>query len=202
MMIDKRLINTVADSKKWIGITVLWNWVALIGGIISAVVFSYILQAAYFNELGPISAVIFGSVSCKDEVAAIGQKAPDIAAYDLQGKEVKLDDWKGTRLLTFWSETCGRCVAELKEFEKLAEANPNKVQLIAINVDGDKVDTKAVVVKRQLTLPVIKDQLKITAERYQLIGTPTSFVITPEGNIQAKYEGAIPAADLDKLFKG
>jgi len=62
MMIDKRLINTVADSKKWIGITVLWNWVALIGGIISAVVFSYILQAAYFNELGPISAVILGIV--------------------------------------------------------------------------------------------------------------------------------------------
>jgi len=85
-----------------------------------------------FVKLLAISAVIFGSVSCKDEVAAIGQKAPDIAAYDLQGKEVKLDDWKGTRLLTFWSETCGRCVAELKEFEKLAEANPNKVQLIAI----------------------------------------------------------------------
>jgi len=84
----------------------------------------------------------------------------------------------------------------------LAEANPDKVQLIAINVDGDKVDTRAVVAKRQLTLPVIKDQLKITAERYQLIGTPTSFVITPEGNIQAKYEGAIPAEDLDKLFKG
>ena len=62
MMIDKRLINTVADSKKWIGITVLWNWVALIGGIISAVVFSYILQAAYFNELGPLSAVILGIV--------------------------------------------------------------------------------------------------------------------------------------------
>ncbi|AIB45374.1 Transport ATP-binding protein CydD [Haemophilus influenzae CGSHiCZ412602] len=60
MMIDKRLINTVADSKKWIGITVLWNWVALVGGIISAVVFSYILQAAYFHELSPLSAVILG----------------------------------------------------------------------------------------------------------------------------------------------
>ena len=64
-----------------------------------------------FVKLLAISAFICGSVSCKDEVAAIGQKAPDIAAYDLQGKEVKLDDWKGTRLLTFWSETCGRCVA-------------------------------------------------------------------------------------------
>ncbi|HHV7050719.1 TPA: hypothetical protein ACUM1W_001724, partial [Haemophilus influenzae] len=30
MMIDKRLINTVVDSKKWIGVTVLWNWVALV----------------------------------------------------------------------------------------------------------------------------------------------------------------------------
>ena len=30
MMINKRLINTVADSKKWIGVTVLWNWVALV----------------------------------------------------------------------------------------------------------------------------------------------------------------------------
>ena len=37
-----------------------------------------------FVKLLAISAVIFGSVSCKDEVAAIGQKAPDIAAYDLQ----------------------------------------------------------------------------------------------------------------------
>ncbi|CWX62261.1 ABC transporter ATP-binding protein [Haemophilus influenzae] len=30
MMIDKRLINTVADSKKWIGVTVLWNWVVCV----------------------------------------------------------------------------------------------------------------------------------------------------------------------------
>ena len=62
MMIDKRLINTVADSKKWIGVTVLWNWVALVGGIISAVVFSYILQAAYFKELTMSSAVGLGVI--------------------------------------------------------------------------------------------------------------------------------------------
>ena len=62
MMIDKRLINTVADSKKWIGVTVLWNWVALVGGIISAVVFSYILQVAYFKELTMSSAVGLGVI--------------------------------------------------------------------------------------------------------------------------------------------
>ncbi|MBN6066820.1 ABC transporter ATP-binding protein/permease [Aggregatibacter actinomycetemcomitans] len=59
MMIDKRLINTVADSKKWIAINVLWNWVALIGGIISAVVFAICLQWAFERSLTLQSAVIF-----------------------------------------------------------------------------------------------------------------------------------------------
>ena len=35
---------------------------ALVGGIISAVVLSYILQAAYFHELSLLSAVILGII--------------------------------------------------------------------------------------------------------------------------------------------
>ncbi|QPB42714.1 TlpA family protein disulfide reductase [Rodentibacter haemolyticus] len=149
-----------------------------------------------------LSAVVFGTVSCKEETAALGKHAPELAAYDLQGKQVNLQDWQGTRLLTFWSETCGHCIVELKEVEKLATLYPNKVQLIAINVDGENMDTKAVVAKHRLTQSVIKDQMKITAERYQLVGTPTSFVIDEKGNIQAKFEGKIPQQELDKLFKG
>ena len=62
MMIDKRLINTVADSKKWIARTVLWNWLALVGGIVSAVAFAYVLQAAFLRELTAPSAVGFGGI--------------------------------------------------------------------------------------------------------------------------------------------
>lgn len=62
MMIDKRLINTVAESKKWIAITVLWNWLALVGGIVTAVVFAYLLQAAFLHKLSVPSAVSFGAI--------------------------------------------------------------------------------------------------------------------------------------------
>ena len=51
MMIDKRLINTVPDSKKHIKNTVLWNWVTLMGGVISAVSFALILHQAFSHEL-------------------------------------------------------------------------------------------------------------------------------------------------------
>ncbi|POY45768.1 ABC transporter ATP-binding protein/permease [Avibacterium paragallinarum] len=59
MMIDKRLIHTVTDSKKWIAITVWWNWLALIGGIISAAAFALCLQWAWQQKLDLKSAVLF-----------------------------------------------------------------------------------------------------------------------------------------------
>ncbi|URL02020.1 ABC transporter ATP-binding protein/permease [Avibacterium sp. 20-126] len=59
MMIDKRLINTVSESKKWIAKAVLWNWVALVGGIISATVFALCLQWVWQEKLGITSAVLF-----------------------------------------------------------------------------------------------------------------------------------------------
>ncbi|ABR00182.1 hypothetical protein CGSHiGG_06435 [Haemophilus influenzae PittGG] len=51
MMIDKRLINTVADSKKWIGIKVLWNWVALV--VVGWALAHQQTIARYFGGLKP-----------------------------------------------------------------------------------------------------------------------------------------------------
>ncbi|TCP92202.1 thiol-disulfide isomerase/thioredoxin [Cricetibacter osteomyelitidis] len=148
-----------------------------------------------------LSAVSLGLISCNDQTAQVGKPAPELAAFDLQGNAVSLENIKGnTTLLIFWSETCGICVAELKEFQQMAEKHPNKIKLLAINVDGEKADTQAVVNKRHLTLPVVKDQLKITAERYQLQGTPTSFLIGADGIIQQKFEGKIEKNELEHLF--
>ena len=159
------------------------------------------MLANFLRFLG-ISAVIFFSVSCKEESVQIGQPAPEIAAFDLQGNKASLRDWQGkTVLINFWSETCGACIAELRTLQQWAEKYPNQVQLIAMNIDGEKADTQAIVTKRQLTLPVFKDQMKITAERYQLVGTPTSFVIDPNGKVIYKFEGLISENDLQRLFQ-
>ena len=158
------------------------------------------MLANFLRFLG-ISAVIFFSVSCKEESVQIGQPAPEIAAFDLQGNKASLSDWQGkTVLINFWSETCGACIAELKTLQQWAEKYPNQVQLIAMNIDGEKADTQAIVTKRQLTLPIFKDQMKITAERYQLVGTPTSFVIDPSGKVIYKFEGLLPEEELQRLF--
>ncbi len=53
MMIDKRLINTVADSKKWIGVTVLWNWVALVVVVVGWALAHQQTVVRYFGGLKP-----------------------------------------------------------------------------------------------------------------------------------------------------
>ena len=158
------------------------------------------MLANFLRFLG-ISAVFFFSVSCKEESAEIGQPAPEIAAFDLQGNKASLSDWQDkTVLINFWSETCGACIAELRTLQQWEEKYPNQVQLVAMNIDGEKADTQAIVTKRQLTLPIFKDQMKITAERYQLVGTPTSFVIDPSGKVIYKFEGLLPEEELQRLF--
>ena len=158
------------------------------------------MLANFLRFLG-ISAVVFFCVYWKEESAQIGQPAPEIAAFDLQGNKVSLSDWQGkTVLINFWSETCGACIAELRILQQWAEKYPNQVQLVAMNIDGEKADTQAIVTKRQLTLPIFKDQMKITAERYQLVGTPTSFVIDPSGKVIYKFEGLLPEEELQRLF--
>ena len=158
------------------------------------------MLANFLRFLG-ISAVVFFSVSCKEESVQIGQPAPEIAAFDLQGNKASLSDWQGkTVLINFWSETCGACIAELRTLQQWAEKYPNQVQLVAMNIDGEKADTQAIVTKRQLTLPIFKDQMKMTAERYQLVGTPTSFVIDPSGKVIYKFEGLLPEEELQRLF--
>ncbi|WP_301098876.1 TlpA disulfide reductase family protein [Otariodibacter sp.] len=142
-------------------------------------------------------------VACKDEVATVGGTAPDLATFDLQGNPVSLQEKQGKPLLlTFWSGSCGICAEELIEFQELQSKYPNNMQVLAVNIDGENADTQSVVNKRNLVLPVVKDQLNITAERYQLKGTPTSFVINAEGKILNKYEGLIPEEELEGLFKG
>ncbi|MDU8925364.1 TlpA disulfide reductase family protein [Pasteurellaceae bacterium LIM206] len=147
-----------------------------------------------------LAAALLSLAACKDETAQIGSKAPEIAVFDLQGKQANLEQWQGkTRLMTFWSTTCGVCVAELKTLEKAVQTHP-EIQLIAINIDGAKVDIQPTIRKRELTLPIFKDQLGITAERYQVVGTPTTFIIDKQGKILQKYESLIPPEDLEKLF--
>ncbi len=138
---------------------------------------------------------------CKEEKLAKGAPAPALAAFDMYGKDVSLDSWKGKGVyLNFWSSSCGGCLAEMDTLQALSEKYGGNVVVVAVNTDPDSVDINALLVKHQITYPVVRDQLKITQERYKVIGTPTSVTIDSQGRVLDLHQGVRKPADLRDTF--
>ncbi|MDA5542808.1 TlpA disulfide reductase family protein [Yersinia rochesterensis] len=156
------------------------------------------------NQIKTVSlcALLLLLSACKQEEVAVGEAAPPLAAYDLQGKPVALEQWKGKQVyLNFWSASCGGCLAEMAALDKLSQQYQQDIVVVAINTDSEQVDIGSVLAQRNISYPVIRDQLGITQERYQVIGTPTSFMIDRNGKVTELHQGARNEKDLATLFQ-
>ena len=139
---------------------------------------------------------------CKEEKAEVGAAAPALAAYDLKGNQVSLEQWKGKHIyLNFWASNCGGCLAEIPSLEKLSKEFGDSIVVVGINTDKDDMNIQALLDERQVSFPNVRDQLSITQERYQVIGTPTSFLIDPNGKLTAQYIGMLHEPELKAIFE-
>ena len=85
--------------------------------------------------------------------------------------------------------------------QRLQAAHPQVVDVLAVNIDGaDSKTLQTVAARGKLTVPVAADQLGVTAERYRVSGTPTSYLIGRDGKIVAHKEGVLEADELQRWF--
>ena len=138
---------------------------------------------------------------CEEEKLAVGPPAPALAAFDLQGQESGLERWQGKAVyLNFWSAGCGGCLAEMDTLAALSKKWGDKVVVVAVNTDPETVRINDLLAKHQITYPVVRDQLNITQERYQVIGTPTSVLIDSEGRVLELHQGMRKPSELEATF--
>ncbi|VPI83748.1 thioredoxin [Streptococcus pneumoniae] len=74
---------------------------------------------------------------------AVGKDAPDFTLQSMDGKEVKLSDFKGKKVyLKFWASWCGPCKKSMPELMELA-AKPDRdfeiLTVIAPGIQGEKL---------------------------------------------------------------
>ncbi len=141
--------------------------------------------------------------ACQEEKARLGATAPPLALYSAKGEAITLEQFKGKPLLiNFWSQSCGMCIVELRTFAQFQQKYPQKMQVLAINIDGGKGNLSKLLAKENFPFLIGIDQMNITAERFQLVGTPTTFYLDSTGKILQKFESMIPDETLESLFKG
>ena len=139
---------------------------------------------------------------------AVGKDAPDFTLQSMDGKEVKLSDYKGKKVyLKFWASWCGPCKKSMPELMELA-AKPDRdfeiLTVIAPGIQGEKtVEQFPQWFQDQgyKDIPVLYDTKATTFQAYQIRSIPTEYLIDSQGKIGKIQFGAISNADAEVAFK-
>jgi len=114
-----------------------------------------------------------------------GEKAPEFEIPDVNGKLVKLSDFKGKYVyIDIWATWCGPCVMQMPYLDKLKERYDKDIVFIGISTDDFKGTWK-----KFLTVNKVKGiQLHVGDDEtfkdlYKAHSVPQFILINPEGNI-------------------
>lgn len=144
--------------------------------------------------------------SLSPDYAARNRLAPDFELPDLEGRRVKLSDYRGkVVVINFWTKTCAPCLDEmpsLNDFGRALEAHPDIV-LLTINTDPSAEDAKATlqsILEIPPTFVTLNDpESAVVAGRFGTKLFPETWFIDPKGVIRARIDGPRNWFDLAPL---
>lgn len=134
-----------------------------------------------------------------------GNIAPDFELTTLEGKPVKLSDFKGKKvILNFWATWCPPCKAEMPHMQNFYEEQKNDngdVEILAVNLSDSEKNNQVVkqfVKEYELTFPILLDTEGV-GDDYQAFTIPTSYVIDSNGIIKHKIVGPMSKEMMEKM---
>jgi len=150
----------------------------------------------------------------KPKLLDAGVTPPDFVARNLEGKEIRLSDFKGKVLvLDFWATWCGPCLNSLPHTQKVAkEAKAQNVVVFAVCTSDTRANFEKWTKTEQAKFPNIvfacdphergsQEFGKRASAVYGVSGIPTQFVIGPDGKIVGSTVGFSPeGTGLEKLL--
>jgi len=137
-----------------------------------------------------------------------GVEAQDFAQPDVDGKMVKLSDYRGKYVLVdFWASWCAPCRRENPNLVKVYEQYKSKgFEILGVSLDkaADKAKWIKAIADDKLTWKQVGD-LKgwenAAAAQYEVKAIPMNFLIDPSGKIVAKdLRGAALETKVKEIF--
>ncbi|HZW53955.1 MAG TPA: redoxin family protein [Candidatus Elarobacter sp.] len=129
----------------------------------------------------------------------VGSAAPDFHLTTLGGKRVSLADYRGkTLVLNEWATWCPPCREETPDLIAAAKKLGGKGDVVFLGVDSTEAApiVRAFIAAKSLPYANAIDGDKSFSKAYDVRAFPTTFVISPDGVLRARYVGNITPAIL------
>ncbi len=119
---------------------------------------------------------------------------------DYKGSEISLKDLKGrVVLLDFWATWCPPCRKSFPWMDEMySRYKKDGLIVVAISEDSKRELVERFIEKMNPLFPIAYDPTGEVAEKFNLRGMPTSYLIDREGNIAIIHVG-FRNSDKDKL---
>jgi thiol-disulfide isomerase/thioredoxin len=127
----------------------------------------------------------------------------DFTLPDLEGKSVKLSDFRGKWVVVnYWATWCPPCLDEIPELVDFHETYRDK-NAVVIGVDFEDIELeklKTFVEDYFMSYPVLRMKPAPRSELGIISGLPTTFLISPKGELKAKQTGPITAKMIEDFI--
>ena len=141
--------------------------------------------------------------AAEESSAATNFTAPDFELQNITGTNVSLSEFRGRKpvLLYFWATWCHYCKATRPEVIKMQKANPDGIEVLAINVgSGDSLDKVQRYEKADpAPYTVLYDPDSKVTRSYKVEGIPHFVLLDKTGAV--KYSGNRLPSDPMSLLK-
>jgi peroxiredoxin len=135
----------------------------------------------------------------------IGDEAPVFELQTLDGKKVKLSDYKGKKvILNFWATWCPPCKKEMPELERYYQNKPANVEILAVNftvTEKGKENVVQFIQEHQFSFPILLDEKNKVNSMYEILSLPTTYFIDSDGVIREKFTGPLTEDEITKILR-
>lgn len=175
--------------------------------VIMGVTAAIIAAVAFMANQPTASTDGFTSVTlsggARGEPPTVGKAAPDLLATTVDGKTVRLSDFKGKPVwLTFGASWCQPCRAENPDiqasYEKFADRG---LVILAIFISEDAPAVRDYVDRVGLTYEKVADPDTRIASGYRIVGIPSHYFIDSSGVLNQMKVGSLNPAAMEAALR-
>lgn len=140
-----------------------------------------------------IMALIIGTFCTYSLAVEEGEPAPDFTLPSIHADqpEISLQGLLGkTVYIDFWASWCAPCLLSMPLYNEMYHKYKDQgLEIVAINLDNPIEDGLDFLLDTPLDFLIPSDPLGETAELYAVIGMPSSYLISPDGEVKLMHIG-------------
>jgi thiol-disulfide isomerase/thioredoxin len=127
----------------------------------------------------------------------------DFVLQDVEGAEYRLSDFRGKWVLVnYWATWCPPCIAEMPELEAFHQMHKDR-DAVVVGVNMESIDPdllRSFVRDLPISYPVLMGEPATRTELGKIPGLPTSYLVSPAGEVVARQVGMVNREMLEKYL--